>query len=40
VAKSSFKICLFFANVWRNLTSQFFFLAKVAMAAAVVANDG
>jgi hypothetical protein len=30
----------FVANVWRNPTSQFLFsLAKVAKAAAVVAND-
>jgi hypothetical protein len=41
VAISSFIIYFFVANVWRNPTSQFLFsLAKVAKAAAIVANDG
>jgi hypothetical protein len=40
VAISSFIIYFFVANVWRNPTSQFLFLlAKVAKAAAIVAND-
>jgi hypothetical protein len=41
MAISSFIIYFFVANIWQNPGSEFLFsLAKVAKAAAIVANDG